>query len=870
MQGQKPKFPWAKLEIYPDGVSWHPLSDHCCDVGACLATMLIKLPVLRQRLAATGNLSDLTPAQIQRLSILAALHDIGKANRGFQARWNQDSQKAGHTSEALQLILPGRLNSSLNLHLLSEWVENRIAILQLLAASFSHHGVPVVPRDSQHFWQDDSTYQPLTVVNQIVQQIFSWFPEAFESKDALLPSHPEFQHFFCGLVTLADWIASDTRFFPFSQEGEENRVEIATAASLKALASLGMDISLAKKFLIPKPPTFEHTFPGRHPYPLQQKIEELPLPDGTGVVLVESETGSGKTETAIRYFLRLFRAGLVEGMYFALPTRSAASQIHRRIVKALRSVWGENPPPVVLAVPGYIRVDEVEATKLADFEVLWPDKDRYRYRGWAAEHPKRYMAAPIIIGTIDQVLLSTLTVPHAHLRSSALSRHLLVVDEVHASDPYMTVLLQKVLQYLLSVGSHILLMSATLGSTAACRLLNPSSGNPPPPLEKSLKIPYPAITYSLLNKNLSTICVPSSLPGKKVRIKPEPCANQTEDIAKLALDYVKKGAKVAILRNTVADAIKTQVEIERQSGLNTPYLFRCQDVVTLHHSRFSPQDRILLDRAIEERFGKSSSPGGALIVCTQTVEQSLDVDFDVMLTDLCPMDVLLQRLGRVHRHRETKRPSGLTEPVCHVLIPEQRNLDKYIQSSGPEKGEASGPFGLGTVYQDLRVLEATWRLLTAYPYLSLPQQNRYLVENTTHPEVLQSITQELKGPWVYHQQKMEGIALAQRQLAHLNLLDRSIPFGQADCLFPEQTGEILTRLGEKDRLFRFSEPVSSPFGQELSTLTIPQWMTKNLTFEEPMVNSINIHGQIFFTVDKRKFVYDRLGLRIANDVESSY
>jgi len=866
MQGQKPRFPWAKVEINPDGVSWHPLSDHCCDVGVCLATILTKLPVLRKRLAATGNLSDLTPAQIQRLSILAALHDIGKANRGFQARWNHDSSKAGHTSEALELILPKREKQTFPLQQISGWVPDKNIILQLLAASFSHHGVPVRQQDCWHSWQSDSTYQPLTVVSQIVQQILSWFPEALEPTGDPLPSHPEFQHFFCGLVTLADWIASDTRFFPFSQEGEENRLEIARVASLKALASLGMDVSVPRKFLVQQLPAFEYTFCGRRPYPLQQEMEKLPLPDGPSVVLVESETGSGKTEIAIRYFLRLFRAGLVEGMYFALPTRAAASQIHRRVVQAVRSVWGENSPPVVLAVPGYIRVDEVEATRLPGFEVLWPDEDRYRYRGWAAEHPKRYMAAPIIIGTIDQVLLSTLTVPHAHLRSSSLSRHLLVVDEVHASDPYMTVLLQKVLQHLLSVGSHILLMSATLGSTAACRLLNPCSGNPPPPLEKSIKIPYPAITYSLVNKNLSTISVPSFLPEKKVSIKPEPCASQTGEIANLAVAYARKGAKVAILRNTVADAIRTQVEVERQSGLNAPYLFRCQGVVSLHHSRFSPEDRILLDRAIEETFGRSST-GGALIVCTQTAEQSLDVDFDVMLTDLCPMDVFLQRLGRLHRHRQAKRPPGLTEPVCYVLIPEQRNIDEYIRLSGPEKGEASGPFGLGTVYQDLRVLEATWRLLTTYSYLSLPGQNRHLVENATHPEVLRRITEELKGAWVYHQQKMEGIVLAQRQLASLNLLDRSKPFGESDCLFPEETGEILTRLGEKDRLLRFPEPLSSPFGQKLKTLTVPEWMTKNLRFEEPVVESIRA-GQIFFTLDKTKFVYDRLGLRIDKDVES--
>ncbi len=128
-------------------------------------------------------------------------------------------------------------------------------------------------------------------------------------------------------------------------------------------------------------------------------------------------------------------------------------------------------PPVVLAVPGYLRVDDQEGQLLTQFDFLWPDADqrKNRHRTWAAENSKRYLAGSVVVGTINQVLLSTLVVGHAHLRATSLSRLYLVVDEVHASDTYMTTLLDRVLAFHLALGGHALLMSATLGTAAQAR-----------------------------------------------------------------------------------------------------------------------------------------------------------------------------------------------------------------------------------------------------------------------------------------------------------------------------------------------------------------------------------------------------------------
>src|SRR5690606_3841040 len=157
-----------------------------------------------------------------------------------------------------------------------------------------------------------------------------------------------------------------------------------------------------------------------------------PIAEQGSTVILEAETGSGKTEAALLHFMKLFHAGLVDGLYFALPTRTAATQIHGRVCAVIARAFpnAATRPAVVLAVPGYLRVDDVLGTRGPNFSVAWsPDQpapilaspqalwnddevERYRFRGWAAEHPKRYLAGTVVVGTIDQVLLSALKVNH--------------------------------------------------------------------------------------------------------------------------------------------------------------------------------------------------------------------------------------------------------------------------------------------------------------------------------------------------------------------------------------------------------------------------------------------------------------------------
>src|SRR5690606_28168949 len=192
-------------------------------------------------------------------------------------------------------------------------------------------------------------------------------------------------------------------------------------------------------------------------------------------------------------------------------------------------------------------------------------------------------------------------------------------------------------------------------------------------------------------------------------------------------------------------------------------LFRVEGVLTLHHARFAREDRERLDRAIEARVGKTApQDGGAIVVATQTVQQSLDLDADILFTDLAPMDVLLQRFGRVHRHRERDpfRPPGFEAPRVTVMVGSEP-----LETAIRENGNAQGKHGVGTVYEDLLILEATRRRLERDGKLRIPAQNRELVEVTTHPDELERLASELGPTWQKHRTATNGKVFAERGVA---------------------------------------------------------------------------------------------------------
>jgi len=869
---------WGKLRrrdsVDPASVEeWHPLIDHCADVAACAVTILgltqhgaFMPTLLNRRLARLARVELLDVVTVMRLGVLAALHDLGKFNHGFQAKATADrSRWRGHVAEVVPLISgnddPPTLQRpfllALDWQAIASWFADPDSATGFLLAVVSHHGQPAADPPGgfeETLWLPRPERDPLRGVAELVAATRTWLPPAWKSVPATIPGQPAFVHAFAGLVQLADWLGSDTSFFPYSAGGE--RWDTALAAAERAVGGIGLHAA-AIRAGVAHAPVFADLFGvERQPRPTQAAIAELPLPDASGsVTLIEDETGAGKTEAALLHFARLFHAGLVDGLYFALPTRTAAIQLHRRVCAAISRLCPA--ARVVLAVPGYLRVGDEDGQRLPGFEVLWPDRQRDPAR-WAAEHPKRYLAGTFAVGTIDQVLLSALAVGHSHLRATCLLRHLLVVDEVHASDTYMAALLAEVLKRHRSAGGHALLLSATLGSTAATALLARSDR---PALATASAAPYPLISTAGSSPSVTV-----QTTARKPPVTMQLASGIIDDpawIADTALAAARSGARVLVLRNTVSGCLAVQAELERRDdGSN---LWRVETphgaLASVHHARFAREDRERLDHAIEAAFGGDAQRDRGMVCCaTQTVQQSLDLDADLLLTDLCPMDVLLQRIGRLHRHQRSDRAAGFTTPRCILLLPDQDPSELLGANGRPRVRH-----GLGTVYGDLAVIAATWSTLGDHPIIHIPQDNRTLVEATTHPEALEP-WRILDERWSRHANQQLGVGVQHRQQARSNCSRWDLPFDDPQARFPsgDLDRRITSRLGEGDRRIELPPDTVGPFGYAIRSLTIPAWLLHGVpAADEPDIE----RGQhrLLLVYSDRTFRYDRLGLRLLRD-----
>ena len=779
---------WAKASPYrqrgPERI--HLLEHHLADVGACFEALLAQ-PTIRRSLARSGGLDSMDETTAARLALFAALHDIGKVNMGFQTqiwrnvdfpegRQHRALRWAGHYRELAPVMLGENGETSDRFFGSLDWWDDAVnywddcggeAVCGMFIAALSHHGQPLQLEGglshNSRLWTSVGDLDPFEQLRRIGAFVRQWFPTAFEPGGQPLPSRPEFQHHFLGLCTLADWIGSNEEWFPFRGEPQDDYMDtVARRQARNAVRAVGIDIT-AQRERFGGTPGFLGLFPGiaGPPNAIQQAAADKPLEEP--LVIVESETGSGKTEAALWRFARMYEAGLVDGMYFALPTRAAAMQLHGRVTRFTQAMFpvGDRPEPV-LAVPGYVRAGNIEGRHLQDYEVWWDDHPGHdtRSRRWAAESSKRYLAAQIAVGTVDQAMMAALRVRHAHMRAACLARNLLVVDEVHASDAYMSRILKALLEAHLNAGGYALLMSATLGSVArrqwlsAGRRFNPGDA---PPLDDAIAAPYPSVSVRE-DGGESLEAAGENRQDKSVNIASVPLISEYAQVAETALQAARAGARVLVVRNTVSNAVATQEALEQAAVGDSHLPFSVNGIATLHHSRYAPDDRRLLDGEVERRLGRDREPplgltkDGLVVVGTQTLEQSLDIDADLLITDLCPADVLLQRIGRLHRHQREDRPAGYVQPRCVVLTPDSEDLTPLLRGRPNRTG--LGPHGY--VYEDLRVLEATRRLIAMYPKWDIPRMNRRLVEGATHPDELERIVEELGAEWREHSNKVMG------------------------------------------------------------------------------------------------------------------
>ena len=833
---------WGKL----DDSGWHALSAHCMDVSAVFEA-LICLPIFRNRLEYTAG-RMLSETDVARLAALVFLHDIGKLHPGFQAKADRTARPwpgppIRHSETGGGFL---ELASNEKDHPFYTTVTRIIGwgpvVSDLMSAILAHHGRPVRPSHTYpKDWPSAGDYDWRAAAGAMSHFLDTAIPAALLPGPDL-PEHHSFVHLVAGLTALADWIGSNRGFFDFVPDPDGSYPAKARSAAREALVAIGLDIETRAA-----PHTDFQTITGfAAPNPAQAEIAQINSIDR--LVVLEAETGSGKTEAALLRFALLVEVGAVSGMFFAVPTRAAARQLHGRVNCALGRMFSDTAPEAVLAIPGMRVAGTATGQSLPDFNVRWDDSTGPVPARWAAEHATRYLAAAVAVGTVDQAMLAALQVKHAHMRGSALSRSLLVIDEVHASDSYMTEIIKALLDAHLATGGHALLMSATLGSPARCRFL----GQPQPDFIAAAAVGYPAVWTK---GRSDPIRADGSGRTKTVQIETRDTMDH-EPLAAEVIAAAASGARVLVIRNTVGEAIKAFRAIEEQGG--AAHLMQVAGGPALHHSRFAAEDRALLDAAAEAALSPKRSPDarGVIVIGSQTLEQSLDIDADILFADLCPMDVLLQRIGRLHRHA-LLRPDGFYQPRAVVLLP-VGGLD-HLAKPVFENGLGGWKTSDGTlqgIYTDLAGLELTHRLINTHPLWNIPTMNRALVEGATHPDKRLALILEKGAVWEAYDRCLAGKDAAARMMGQLGTLRRDKPFPER---FIGDDQKIMTRLGEEGPILTLPPGTLGAFGQLVTRLALPARWAHEFIPDTPVVVA-SVEGGFSFTLDRQNFGYSRKGL----------
>ncbi|HUZ85234.1 MAG TPA: CRISPR-associated helicase Cas3', partial [Gaiellales bacterium] len=405
-------------------------------------------------------------------------------------------------------------------------------------------------------------------------------------------------------------------------------------------------------------------------------------------------------------------------LYFALPTQATSNQMFGRVHQFLNAS-DASPVPVKL-VHG-------QALLFADDIAEHPYGDGADAESPAAAVPawfapkKRALVAPYGVGTIDQAELAVLNARHYMLRLFGLAGKVVILDEVHAYDAYMSTIIEHALWWLAALGTSVILLSATLPTRRHRQLANAFlagvRGHVPDaaPADDGAPLPYPVL--SAYTSSCSTMGTPpAAQPDRELTLEMTPDRSAVAE-ARYLLELVRDGGAVCRITNTVARAQEVAAALREIAP---------RDVERhLLHARLPSDDRLAREVRLADRLGPTSTrtPSDRIVVVgTQVLEQSLDYDVDVMLSDLAPIDLLLQRAGRLHRHAARLRPRLLREPVLQVVL-------------GTDARGAPG-FGASRFVYEPFVLWKTWLTLHArqeadgHIVLHLPADYRALIEAT--------------------------------------------------------------------------------------------------------------------------------------------
>jgi CRISPR-associated endonuclease/helicase Cas3 len=664
---------WAKFQ---DGRT-HRLVWHGLDVATVLEAGLDRKPALLDQVAARLAM-DPNDARPMLLS-LAALHDLGKVIASFQALVPAAMAAIGHTVRPtlpynrragyghdtagwalISAFRDGQLDGEILDVLPSACLAPRseAAFAALVSAFTGHHGHPSTDKDWLGFQAYANSTPDLAAAVDFARSMiahYGWrqgFPTAEGARRA--------SYLLNGLITLCDWLGSSSEHFQLISQDMPPAEYVETysrKAANDVLDNLRPAVFATPRAVPARPFTDLFAYLAPHgrvtPSPLQVACERLfdaeQTGDGPVLVVIEDMTGAGKTEAADYITHRLIAAGRASGVYVGLPTMTTADQAFERRRTFFDDVWITPVDKVLAHSRAKQRLDFKSTAERGGVEAGEAD-----CVDWFVRSSKRALLAPAGVGTVDQALLAGLRADYAGLRLLGLWGKVLVVDEVHAYDGYMLAVLEKLVEAQAAHGSSVVLMSATLPSRERTRLVgafqrglgrgNEDAARAATALDR-LAFPALTVVHGATPPRLEPVAPvrgPGALERRFERV------GSVEAAAAVAVDHAAAGRSVVWFRNTVDDALQAYERLlaeARQHQLPEPILW---------HARFLPGDRSEIERTVLLTASKDAAPKqrrSQIVVATQVGEQSLDLDFDALVSDLAPIDSLIQRVGRTRRHR---------------------------------------------------------------------------------------------------------------------------------------------------------------------------------------------------------------------------
>ena len=610
-----------------------------------------------------------------------SVHDVGKVSPGYELKYFSDTVVRQYAPELCGQASYCSRHASISAAAIDHWFETRPLQSPVALAAAAHHGTldRGYPPDAAETlggqgWAEER--------RKLIEHLSTVFGGSLQDASHANP------WLLAGLTCVSDWIGSDECYFPADRPPVEKGDPALTAR--RAVSECGFRPVSLKKGL-----SFEQLF-GFSPRDSQRQF--MDRASRPGLYVLEAPMGIGKTEAALYAAYRLMEAGHHHGFYFALPTRLTSDRIHERVTDFLAKI--SNGPTVPKLAHGMAWLHDCH-WKCDDEQ----EREKHVVHSWF-NPSKRALLYPYAVGTIDQALLSVLNVKHSFVRLFGLAGKVVILDEIHSYDMYTGTLLDELVERLQSVGCTVIVLSATLTGVRRNRLA-PALG--------ALKTTddYPLMTGRTADGGpfASPLAAPDS---KEIRVRMEPW--NTLRIAEEAVDAARRGECVVCIANTVA---KAQAWYRAVKSAMPGDAFP----VGILHARFPMFQREKIENEWMAKLGKNSEhrPHGCVLIATQIVEQSVDIDADWMISELAPTDMLLQRIGRLWRHDRSNRACSGPELVIVTQDPTAcATVDAVLQTLGKENACVYAPYVL------LRS-HAVWKPLHA---VVLPSDIRTLIEAT--------------------------------------------------------------------------------------------------------------------------------------------